>query len=162
MVLGIRHTGIVVTDLRRAAAFYAETFGFAEVSSARERGGFIEGLVGLTNVELTWVKMTAEDGSLLELLQYHSPRSPERPGLQEANALGCSHVAFTVDDLEATLDRVQGHGGDKGTGVQASPDGKVLVAYARDPEGNILELVEERRTENNIPHSNEQTTMGDI
>lgn len=141
MPASIRHTGLVVRDLEKALAFYGNVFGFSVQSRAVETGDFIEKLVGIDAVELEWVKLAADDGSLLELLQYHSHPgdSAEKPAV---NALGCSHVAFTVEDVDAVHKALLDNGGSVISTPQPSPDGNVRVMYARDPEGIILELVE--------------------
>jgi catechol 2,3-dioxygenase-like lactoylglutathione lyase family enzyme len=61
---------------------------------------------------------------------------------------GLMHIAFSVDDIEATLDRFLRAGGKKlGEPVEAPAAGGVPRAgfvYARDPDGNIVELLEWR------------------
>lgn len=142
MVLNTRHTGIVVTDIERAVAFYGG-LGFDLVSRMVEEGKYIDQLVGLSNTKLEWAKLKLPDNSLLELLQYHSHPETGTGMLQQANRLGCSHIAFTVSDIEQVTKYIITHGGQINNVYQASPDGKVKVMYCYDPEGNILEIVQE-------------------
>ena len=144
MVLNTRHTGIVVRDLNRAVAFY-EGLGMKIKSTSMETGEYIDNLVGLKNTKLEWAKLYLPDQSLVELLQYHS--HPEQMGeeitRQSSNHLGCSHIAFTVDDIAKTVQYIKNNGGSTKGEFQVSPDGKVMVIYCYDMEGNILEIVEE-------------------
>lgn len=143
MVLNTRHTGIVVRNLNAAIKFYCG-LGMDLVYRMTEEGEYIDTLVGLTNTRLEWAKLKLPDNSLLELLQYHS--HPETFGeqlLQESNRLGCSHIAFTVKDINQAITYIIGNGGSIKNDYQISPDGKVKVLYSYDPEGNILEIVEE-------------------
>lgn len=61
----------------------------------------------------------------------------------EINRPGIAHIAFEVDDVEATLSEIIRAGGSAiGEVVTAAyPDNtEAVFVYARDPEGNILEL----------------------
>lgn len=143
MVLNTRHTGIVVTNIEKAVNFYAG-LGFQLVSRMVEEGEYIDKLVGLSKTRLEWAKLKLPDNSLLELLQYHShPEIVNDHALQNANRLGCSHIAFTVDDMDQTIQYIIENGGIVKNQYQRSPDGKVNVIYCYDMEGNILELVQQ-------------------
>lgn len=142
MIVNVRHTGIVVTDLANCEAFYAK-LGFETVSRDTEQGEFIEQVTGYDGVCLSWVKMAAKDGYLLELLQYMShPESPAKSAYP-ANRLGCSHMAFTVESAQEMCDKIVSLGGKMINPPAPSPNGKVKVAYCHDPEGVLMEIVEE-------------------
>lgn len=143
MVLNTRHTGFVVTNIDKAILFY-EGLGFSIISRMIEEGSYIDNLVGLENTKLEWAKLKLPDNSLLELLQYHShPVHYEGSSLQESNRLGCSHIALTVSSIEQTIEYIIANGGHVKNSYLRSPDGKVKVVYCFDPEGNILEVVQE-------------------
>ena len=65
MIMGTRHTGIVVENLEVVQNFYLG-LGFLVHSEDVEKGRFIEQVTGLDKVKLKWVKMKLADGSLLE------------------------------------------------------------------------------------------------
>jgi lactoylglutathione lyase len=142
MVLNTRHTGIVVRDLEKAIIFY-NLLGFKLQNRCIEEGPYIDKLVGLINARIEWAKLSLSDGSLLELLQYHSHPKNKDVKLQPANRLGCSHIALTVENISEAIKIIKTNGGIVDSEVQISPDGKVKVIYAFDTEGNILEIVEE-------------------
>ena len=144
MVTKTRHVGIVVKDLEKAISFY-EGLGMKLFSRNIETGDYIDTLVSLKKAKLEWAKLKLPDNSLLELLQYHSSPSVGEPTitLQESDRLGCSHIAFTVTDIEETIRYIQSNGGAIKNEYQISPDGNVKVAYCYDLEGNILEIVQE-------------------
>jgi predicted enzyme related to lactoylglutathione lyase len=59
------------------------------------------------------------------------------------NAAGFSHIAFEVDDVAETLARVLANGGSTVGKIVSSTyaDGRTIqVVYAKDPEGNVIEL----------------------
>jgi len=62
---------------------------------------------------------------------------------RRVNTRGITHIAFEVDDVQGTLEKVLAAGGGAyGELVRANyEDGrKATFVYASDPEGNILEL----------------------
>jgi predicted enzyme related to lactoylglutathione lyase len=58
------------------------------------------------------------------------------------NKIGHSHIAITVDDISHVVNRIIQLGGSLINLPAISPDGLVSACYCRDPEGNILEIVE--------------------
>lgn len=142
MIRNVRHAGLVVRDIDRALEFYS-AFGFSLWKRETETGAFIEQVTGIPNVRLEWAKLKAHDGFLLELLQYHSHPQPALHEPAPSNQPGCSHLAFTVEDIEAACQRVVQLGGSVVNMPATSPDGNVKVAYCHDPEGILMELVEE-------------------
>jgi len=142
VIRNVRHTGIVTHNLEQMAAFY-RAIGFVDESYAVEMGPFIEQVVHLDGVEVEWVKMHAPDGYLLELLQYHSHPQLLNRELAKSNDLGCSHIAFTVDDVDKACEIVEKAGGKITNSPTISPNGRVKVVYGHDPEGILIEMVEE-------------------
>lgn len=127
------HVGQCTADLARALAFYTELLGFEvereldvpDASSAPLLA--IEPPVGLKAVYLR------RGSFVLELLTFDRPGNPS--GSQRVfNEPGLTHLSISVDDLEATIDRVPALGG---TVVFRSP----AVAMVRDPDGQLLELL---------------------
>ena len=139
---GFRHTGIVVRNLDQAVAFY-EALGFKTWKRELEQGQFLETVVGLKNVRVETAKLNAPCGALLELLEYHSHPVQMEISPQPSNKLGCSHIALTVGSIDEALECVQNQGGSLVNPPSTVPHGKVRVAYCHDPEGNLMEFVEE-------------------
>jgi catechol 2,3-dioxygenase-like lactoylglutathione lyase family enzyme len=98
-------------------------------------------MMGLHDVRVTTAKLAASDGNLIELLQFHS--HPDRPQWDGAPySTGFTHIALTVDDLDALVGKLVPFGVTFPAPPQYSPDGGVKVIYAKGPEGVLLELVE--------------------
>ncbi len=82
----------------------------------------------------------SDSGPTLEIFQYSAIHECEPP---TANRQGITHLAFQVDDVAATLERVCAAGGSsigEVTTRQIEGAGVITFAYARDPEGNVIEL----------------------
>ena len=141
MIKAVRHTGIVVRNLDESVKFY-RALGFVEDNRDIEEGVFIDTVVGLQGTKLEWVKLKAPDGYLFELLQYHS--HPERKEIekQKSNQLGCSHMAFSVEDIDTVCKKIEKIGGSIVNPPTLTNDKKVKVAYCHDNEGNLMEIVE--------------------
>ncbi|MCV2885439.1 VOC family protein [Aestuariibacter sp. AA17] len=142
MLKNVRHTGIVVQNLEASRSFYT-ALGFEVVSSDVEEGAFIESVTGLRNVKLEWIKMRSSCGFLLELLKYHSHDLAPSEIPANVNKHGCSHIAFTVENASMFLEKVCQLGGYMINPPAINPTGQVKVAYCHDPEGVLLEIVEE-------------------
>ena len=138
----VRHFGIVVRDMERSLLFYRDLLGLRIVSSMAESGAHLEQMLALPNVLVHTVKMTAENGSaLVELLEFES-HPDESPQPRTICSLGPTHVAFTVENLDAVFGRLSRQGVRFNSPPQRVPDGRAKVAFCRDPDGTPVELVE--------------------
>ena len=63
--------------------------------------------------------------------------------MQKSNKLGCSHIAFSVDNIEITCQKIKAMGGSIVNSPALTVDKKVKVAYCHDIEGVLMEIVEE-------------------
>tara|TARA_R110000796_G_scaffold123761_4_gene238198 strand:- start:17525 stop:17941 length:417 start_codon:yes stop_codon:yes gene_type:complete len=134
----IRHSGIVVRDLVASLDFYL-AFGFSVVSDQLESGKFIDDILGFKDCKVRTVKMVCKNNQMLELLHYKDPKSEDFK--KRVNSIGCSHLAFTVEDLESLYISLV----EKGVKFINPPavNEKVKVAFCKDPNDVYLELVEE-------------------
>lgn len=137
----IRHTGIVVSNLANAIKFYQDLLGFKTVKKMDESGSYIDNISNLKDVKVTTIKMSMDDGNLIELLYYYSHK---RYALNQREMcdIGISHLAFTVENLEAEYNRLKEEGVKFIAPPQISSDGYAKVTFCRDPDGNLIELVE--------------------
>ena len=138
----VRHIGIVVSDLEKSLRFYRDLLGLKVVRVMRESGEYIDNMLALENVQVTTVKMSADSGSaLIELLEFKS-HPHETPAKRKVYSIGPSHVAFTVDNLDAVYRRLVEAGVSCNAAPQLSPDGYAKVTFCQDPDGTLVELVE--------------------
>ena len=138
------HTNIVAKDWKLLADFYIKVFGCKPVLPERDiKGDWLEKGTAVKNASLHGIHLLLpgydNDGPTLEIFQYN--KNEEKP-IPVANREGFGHIAFLVADIEYILDKMISHGGTKlGEVVSKKLDyGTIEFTYAKDPEGNIIEL----------------------
>ena len=139
------HTNIIADDWRRLARFYQDVFGCEQAGPERDLSGdWLEAATQVPGARLKGVHLRlpghGDAGPSLEIFSYdHNQGTPSPP----ANRKGLGHIAFSVDNVEAMLSAVIRHGGTSvGALVRTEVPhaGSLTFVYARDPEGNIIEL----------------------
>lgn len=140
-VVSLENVGIVVDDLDATIAFFAG-LGL-EVAGRTEVGGdWVDRVVGLDDVACEVCVMRTADGSGgLELMRFRSPEAVGGDDAAPPNARGLRRLAFSVDDLDATI-AVALDAGATMLGEVVQYEDAYRLAYVRGPEGIILMLAE--------------------
>jgi predicted enzyme related to lactoylglutathione lyase len=139
------HTNLIARDWKGLVRFYSEVFGCEPKPPDRDMyGAWLDQLTALQNAHLSGVHLRlpgyGDDGPTLEIFSYNQLAERELPS---ANQCGFGHIAFAVDNVDEALQAVIAAGGSTvGNIVTTEVDrvGVLRVVYARDPEGNIVEL----------------------
>jgi len=140
----VRHVGITVSDLKKSISFYRDLLGFTITKEMDESGVHIDKFSGLKDVDVRTVKLSGESGGMIELLYYRShPNTNEQNFSEDITKVGCSHFAITVRDLPSLYSKLLENNLVVLCEPQYSPDGKVRLTFCRDPDGTLIELVEE-------------------
>ena len=139
------HTNIIAQDWKKLARFYIEVFGCTPVYPERDLAGdWIDRLTNMKDTKIRGIHLRLpgnDSGPTLEIFEYNHDAC--KVGSKAINELGFGHIAFRVDDMEKILNKLLQHGGSKyGELVTREIEdmGTITVIYARDPEGNIIEL----------------------
>ena len=120
-------TKLVVGDLEKMKAFYTNVFGLKQFDR-------VQADIGIDPIdEIMLGKDSGFGPGSLVLLRF-TELAPPRPG---AVILG-----FITDDLNALVGRVVANGGRLHAAIKEIPEMKVRVAFTKDPEGNLAELVQ--------------------
>ena len=117
-VIGVEHVGMVVGDSEGLARWYADVFGARELSRSSETPPIL--FLGFGG------------GSLLELVP------GKEPALQATDHI---HMSFSVDIIADAVAGLKNAGIPLERPVFNAYEGSP-VAFLRDPEGNLLQLVE--------------------
>ena len=141
VVKAIRHTGIVVSDMQASLHFYRDLLGLEVWADFKDDSQMVGEVTGVPGANIWMIKLKAEDGVSIELLQYLShPRPVPEP--RRAYDVGCNHVALQVDDLDALHEKMVAEGIEFNVAPTISSEGFAKITYCRDPEGVLVELVE--------------------
>jgi lactoylglutathione lyase len=127
------HVGVNVASLPEMTAWYVGALGLeVEFEFALEAFGF------------SGAMLRSPLGYRVELLHRIGNVAGievERP-MDAALTRGFGHLALTVDDLEATYDRLLAAGAASRMPPSTSPEPGVRIGFVADPEGNLIELVD--------------------
>lgn len=142
MIKTLNHAGFVVRNLEGAVAFYRDVVGLRMLGQFERRGSSISQVVGYEDARLRIAKMAAEgEEHFLELIEYAHPSSLERASEERAIIGGC-HVAFMVDDIRETFERVVSNGAMQMNRPAQIAEGR-WACYLQDPEGNWIEFIQQ-------------------
>ena len=139
------HTNLTARDWRNLVRFYCEVFGCIPKPPERDLSGdWLAKLTSLDGAHLVGMHLRLPgfdaDGPTLEIFNYDKMAARSMPVVNEP---GFGHIAFLVDDVDVALAAVLSAGGGAVGHVsktEVKGVGCLRVVYARDPEGNILEL----------------------
>ena len=115
------YTGIHVSNLERSIAFYTKELGMKLMfkTTIKETGG-----------KVAWLKSPGSK-QYLELNWY--PKNYKFGGNS-----GLDHLAFEVDDAKKYFERLSKK--KYKTPIKPFSEGKWVLAYVKDPDGNWIEL----------------------
>ena len=126
--LSLDHIAITVRDMDRAVDFYRDLLGFEVLGQLFLNDG---------TFKLVYLQAGA---ARIELFAFtETGRSVDADAPNED--LGFKHLAFTVDDVDAVTARLQAADVEFTVEPLDAPGG-VRLAFFRDPDGNLLELVD--------------------
>jgi catechol 2,3-dioxygenase-like lactoylglutathione lyase family enzyme len=137
----LEHFGIVVTDLEAAIDFFS-VLGLTLDGRSHVEGDWVGEIIGLENVRNDFAIMRTPDGDgKLELIQFATPEYDGDVRREPSNAPGLRHVLFRVDDLDDTIARLAGSGGEL-VGEVVQYEDMYRLCYMWGPNGIIVELAE--------------------
>ena len=139
------HTNIIAKDWKRLAQFYIDVFECKPTYPERNLSGeWLEKMTAIDHAKIRGIHLSLpgyENGPTLEIFEYEPNSLSECKPL--VNRQGLGHLAFHVDSVEAVLKSVLTNGGEK-LGEVVTNDygdfGILTAVYARDIEGNIIEI----------------------
>jgi catechol 2,3-dioxygenase-like lactoylglutathione lyase family enzyme len=142
MIKGIHHTAISTPDLDRLVAFYRDVMGFEVTKEGSWANNPVnDRIIGLAGSAARSVKLRAGN-AYLEFFQYSAPTpqpgDPNRPPHHH----GYTHIALEVTDIDAEYERLTRAGVKFNCPPPLIEGGQVRAAYGRDPDGNIIEILE--------------------
>ncbi|UPL14330.1 VOC family protein [Microbacterium galbinum] len=141
MPIALENVGIAVRDIDATIAFFTD-LGLEVVGRDTVSGDWADTAVGLDGNHARIAMLQTPDGhGRLELFEYIHPDAIEtEPTLP--NEIGMHRVAFSVDDIDASLEIAARHGCHPLRGVANYQD-IYRLAYVRGPSGIIVMLAQD-------------------
>jgi catechol 2,3-dioxygenase-like lactoylglutathione lyase family enzyme len=142
MIRHFDHVTVVVRDLAAARRFFG-LLGFAEDKAVLISGPRFAQYMGVEGIEadhVTLVLAGATPRLEVQLLHYRHPQPLPEPAMDNLARVGFNHICFAVDDLEATVARLQEAGVELRNRVMEFHHRRLV--FLRGPEGITVELAE--------------------
>ena len=138
----LAHINLVARDVEALAAFYVSVMKCDVLRELKILSGEnVSRGNGLSNSEIRsiWLKFPELEQPFLELHEHIVTHHRDQPRVNEP---GFGHLAFQIEDVSSTLSNIVNAGGAQIGQITdfGTPEMPYLIAYARDPEGNVLEL----------------------
>lgn len=139
MIGEAHHYGVTVSDLEEAVAFYRDVLGMDELDRIAFDDEAFSTFVDVEDADVDIAFLDA-GGCAVELLEYADGAGNANEGVSN-DTVGASHFCLAVDDIDRRYD-------DLSDSVEfVSPpqtlENGAMVAYLYDPDGNVVELLEE-------------------
>lgn len=128
MKLSFDHVTLTVSDLERSIEFYGDTLGLK-----------VLGKIEQPDAGLTIVYLEA-GGGVLELF-YFSDEEDSYLNEREDTDIGLQHIGFEVSSVNKVADKLRRNNVEF-TLEPMDAEGGVRIAFFKDPDGILLELVE--------------------
>lgn len=142
MIRSLHHTGLTVSDLDRALAFYRDALGLEVVMQQEKEGGYLAEITGYPGARVRMAHLEAPGGGhRIELFEYVSPQGDPRP--REPRDVGVTHVCLVVEDIDEAYRRAVGAGATAVSApvpIDSGANAGAWGVYVRDPDGITLEL----------------------
>lgn len=145
----IAHIGITVTNLENSLNFYQNILGLSYKGQMIMEGASTDVLFGEEGCKVKVAYLEGGKGihtPLIELLEFMAPTTKKNNhGLDQ---IGISEICFQVEYIDLLYERLK----EKGVEFLSTPQyfdltsqgfGKSKAVYFKDPDGIILEMIEE-------------------
>ena len=140
LVVGYRHTGIIVKDMEKSLSFYRDILGLTVIQDYCDDSPYINKITDLKNANVHMIKLQAEDGTVTELLEYLN--HPTELIQQEIINVGACHICYRVNNANEAYERLLSKNIPLISEPELSSEKIGRVFFALDPNGIRIELVE--------------------
>ncbi|MBK47342.1 MAG: hypothetical protein CMD82_05845 [Gammaproteobacteria bacterium] len=140
VVKGYRHTGIICKDINKCLIFYRDHLGLTVIQDFWDDSEYINEITGLKDANVHMIKLKADDGSVIELLEYTS--HPTNLIKQEVYNVGLCHIAFQVYNIDKAYEQLKKSNVELISKPVLSSEKIAKVCFCFDPNGIRIELVE--------------------
>ncbi|HKV56473.1 MAG TPA: VOC family protein [Candidatus Binataceae bacterium] len=141
MIRGIHHAAISTPDIERALKFYRDLLGLAVIFETKWEIGTesADQITGLKD-SAARVAMLKAGNACIELFEYSAPIPKASEPMRPVCDHGVTHICLDVADIDTEYERLKA----AGMTFHCPPQGlgALRATYGRDPDGNVVELLE--------------------
>ncbi|MGQ5262490.1 VOC family protein [Micromonospora sp. ZYX-F-536] len=131
------HVGLSVADLDAQRRFYADALGLTELEESLD----------MPEAQVRSAILRADNGLKIELIERGGSAPQEFADPYDgAGTQGYFHWAVYVDDLDSAFTSVLSAGAREVSAPADAARAGMRFAYVKDPEGNLLELIQPARS----------------
>lgn len=142
MLKNFHHASITVTDIDGCLKLYRDLLGMEVVMDMEFKGEGVEKIMAKKGVRFRVLHLKFGE-NVLELLQFLEPeKSQGETPLAHPTQVGVTHIAFTVEDIQALTDKLTEMGYDFLQLPVETPSGR-KVNYFRAHDGVLVELMQD-------------------
>lgn len=153
MLLNIRHSGRVISNIERALHFYVDILGLHEITRGQLDQDEVYKLLQIGDCGLTYIKLaTTKDrpelsGGLVELYYLENDELRKEffapPFIdEEMESTPLDHIAFSVDNIQALHKKLIENRIEILSSPSIDTSCQFKIFFARDPDCNLLEFVQ--------------------
>lgn len=139
MITGLFHVGFIVRDLERSIAWYHDNLGMEVAYRVSSTGEGFHKMTGLPQKPVEMCYMRCGSGYVELHCFPDNATAPSAPPMDHTNAV---HLSLYSDDVETTYNELKAKGVDFVAPIIVAPTSGRKAVYFRDPDGNVLELVD--------------------
>lgn len=149
MLKEIAHVGITVSDIKKSVAFYKDVLGLHYINSMTMKGKETDLLFNKDNCVVHLAYLSGNDqisSPPVELIQFVTHGC--RKEMSDLHKTSISELCFRVEDIDIVYENLRG----KQVEFLSEPQyldytdqgfGKSKAVYFKDPDGIILELIQD-------------------
>ncbi|NVD38838.1 VOC family protein [Ensifer sp. HO-A22] len=138
----LAHINLVARNAKALAAFYTNVMKCESLRAPKILSGEkVSRGNGISNSEIytIWLTFPGIESPFLEIHEHKFTHDRAQPRVNEP---GFGHLSFQMEDISVVIEEIIQAGGAQIGEITdfGTPDRPFLIAYARDPEGNVVEL----------------------
>ena len=140
LVIGYRHTGIIVKDMKKSLHFYKDILGLKVIQDFSDSSEYVNKITGIKNADVHMIKLKAEDETVLEILEYRN--HPTELMEQPIYNVGACHIALQVRNANDAYNKLIENNVRIISKPVLSSEKIAKVFFCFDPNDVRIELVE--------------------
>jgi catechol 2,3-dioxygenase-like lactoylglutathione lyase family enzyme len=134
------HHGIVVSDLEKLESFYTSVLDMERAWKTTLEAAEVKGVLGVDS-GLNAAMLEGDDYQI-EIMEFNSNSNEDTRPYISPSKIGAAHFAIEVEDLDTIFSEIKEKTEYINKPMVVEGLGGPKVIYIRDPDGNLIELVE--------------------